>query len=527
MKNRAKKGLAGIFVLFIAFFSVMHLSLVWDILVKINAKDTLSTVVKKIHDVYPKKLDYKYDFLDLNGFFARLIGKCVLNDIYVLQNGILTRKLTPPQPVIGTAIRDMSLFCRQNGMEFFYVQAPYKVNLKGEGLPPGYANEVNQAISVMLESLQKENVFVKDLRPLLASTPEDVEEYFYRTDHHWNTDGAFLAYQEIVKILAERFPEKIPTSYVSYLDINSWTRTVYKDWLLGSEGKRVGRYFGGVDDVILYLPKFSSQMSMAIHKHRQLHKGNFESAHIRRKYIDNSPDYYRTNAYVVYGGGDYPFVHMRNMSAPSSLKVMLIKDSFSLPFSAFLSTIFQEIDLVDARHIKGKGLTPAEYALYTKPDVVIQMNNPSTMFIHTHSVYGLDASPHKPSFQQEFFKDRITLRPRSGNNFNNVSLNQIMGNDKLKNNTVYRFRASRVSVDKGLTEGVSLALYDLYDKKRHVDEVFDIEYCSRKQEFEWVFKTPSTGRWSLLLYSGIAERTSDVGVTYHNVTLERDVSRDN
>ncbi len=523
MKNRTKKGLAGAVILFIAFFSVMHLSLIWGIITTIEKEDTAVSIIEKIHEAYPKRLKHKFSFLNLNGFFARIIGRKVHNEIYRLRNGMLTLKYPPLPETASTEVLDMARFCREQGIEFLYIHPPYKVDLHGMSLPYGYSNEVNDAVSTMLETLRKESIPVKDLRPLLAATPEAVEKYFYRTDHHWNTDGAFLAYQEIVPWLAEQFPEKIPPTYTSYLNADSWIRTVYKNWFLGSEGKRVGRYFAGLDNIILYVPKFATQISAVNPKDRLLYKGDFTAAHIRQNFISECPNYYRTNPYGVYSGRDYPFVNIRNAGAPSPLKVLLIKDSFSLPLSAFLSTIFQEVDLVDFRHLKE--LTVAEYVLYTKPDIVLHIYNPS-MFCQIDVKYELATPPSVPLFKREFFKPTIALTAPSENNFYFQAMNQIMSRDRLRNDTVYRFRASAISVQEGQTEGVSAVLYDLYEKKRHTEVIFDLDYCTKKNEFEWVFKTPPTGKWSLLLYSGIVGQTAGIGVTYHNVTLERDVSGD-
>jgi hypothetical protein len=223
-----------------------------------------------------------------------------------------------------------------------------------------------------LELLKNADTDVLDLRLTLTPDAESVEKYFYNTDHHWNTHGSFAAYGVILAYLREPFP--MAPIDLSLADPKNWKQTVYEDWFLGSRGKRVGIYFGGVDDLTIYTPKFETQMSMYVPKHRAYTSGSFEDTVIKKEYLD-APDYFNENPYCTYIGGDYPLVYHKNDLAGNDLKVLLIKDSFSLPLQAFLSTAVRELEVLDPRYYNESTVT--EYVVKSNPDIVLMAVNPS------------------------------------------------------------------------------------------------------------------------------------------------------
>ena len=78
----------------------------------------------------------------------------------------------------------------------------------------------------------------------------------------------------------------------------------------------------------------------------------------------------------AYFGGDYPEVIIKNNTLNNG-KILLIKDSFSLPFAAYLSTVVGEIHMIDLRYYKQQ--TVLDYIDDYQPDMVIILYNPSVL----------------------------------------------------------------------------------------------------------------------------------------------------
>ena len=48
------------------------------------------------------------------------------------------------------------------------------------------------------------------------------------------------------------------------LDIKNYEVNTYRNWFLGSIGKRVGIYYAGIDDIDLIYPKFDTLLSFGM-----------------------------------------------------------------------------------------------------------------------------------------------------------------------------------------------------------------------------------------------------------------------
>lgn len=461
----------------------------------------------------------KSAFVDLNGLFAGLTGQRTLNGVVKLNNGMLSVSASEMNPAaLANGVAGFSNYLREQNIPFLYVQVPYKESLAGQDYPVGITSSANKNADNLLSQLSAAGVETLDLRPLLSQTPEMLEQYFYKTDHHWNSDGAFVAFQEILNRLHELLPDD--NIDLTYAQADQWERHVINDWFLGSWGKRTGIFYAGTDPLIWYTPKFETELSCAVPLHGWLFRGDFTDANLRTQYIEKK-DYYHSSAYCVYIGGDYPLVQHRNLNAPSPLKVMMLKDSFALPVQAYLSTVFQELDVVDPRYFAE--CTVAEYVELTKPDIVILSMNPNLFGNKTYRNLGVEdavsISTEEGAYESVVQQD-MEIEARDGGNYNFTTY-------PLEANSVYRVAFEAVDILEGQTEGVGLRLYDQTTNTVLKSAIFDLAYCEAANGFTWTFRTPDTKDELLLLfYAGIYGSTAENGIIYRNVTIEKMCDRD-
>ena len=143
---------------------------------------------------------------------------------------------------------------------------------------------------------------------------------------------------------------------------------------MGSHGKRVGRYYAGVDDIDLLYPAFETAMSIDVPYKNIYRSGSFYDsvfALSNIKYVD----YYGLDAYSVYVGGDYPLVIQKNKDAINDMRVLILKDSFVRPMQGYFSLQFSEISVIDLRTYTYSSLY--QYIDNYDPDLVLVMYNPS------------------------------------------------------------------------------------------------------------------------------------------------------
>lgn len=324
---------------------------------------------------YDQNFFEKYFFINLNGLVRNLIGQRTMNLVVKMDNGYLTipRKTMDVKKYAEDTIT-LKKFCDQSSIPFLYVEAPCDVKPGDKQLPTGLTDYSNKNADTFLGLIKKEKVPVLDLRSEIEKDGLDFYSMFFRTDHHWTPEAGFWAYTKIIDRLENNYVYKFNNRAV--FDIDNFQVKVYKGWYLGSRGKRVGRFFGGVDDLSIITPKFSTKMSLSVPSEDIVRRGSFADVEIDGSQLQKR-DYYNGEAYNAYVGDTYDRVIHSNSGAESGKKVLLLGDSFSLPVQTFMALAFKRMDVLDLRYYEQCDLYT--YIQKSKPDMVIFLYNPSML----------------------------------------------------------------------------------------------------------------------------------------------------
>lgn len=257
------------------------------------------------------------------------------------------------------------------GVPIVYVQPPTKY-IEGYSEFPATLNDQTAVnVAATAELLAAAGVPRLDLRGLAEDEGLDKEQMFYRTDHHWRVETAFWANARTIEWLNEEMGWEIDKDEY-YRDLANWLLTETKSSFLGSQGRRVGRFFGGVDDFTLIEPNFDTDFAVTITKQdgEVVEKqGSFSEVLLDWDMLNDSDIY--TNRYGAYWGADYPTVCADNLNNDDGKRVLIIKDSYSLPYGAFMATALDELYMVDLRYFDIANL--AGYIERVAPDVVLIM----------------------------------------------------------------------------------------------------------------------------------------------------------
>ncbi len=481
-----------------------------------SGKTTFAEFTTNVQDGYVSDtFKQKNFFINLNGLFARATNRRVYNNSVLMDNGSLARTTYPLIDTKGNADA-LATFAdiahEQYGTDFVYVQAPGKPGMDEDLLPLGLEHNDKENADHMVADLKENGIAVLDLRQELSGTAEAINKYFYRTDHHWNYQGAFLGTQRILEFLQAQFPQwKINADNISP---EQWEEHTIENWFLGSTGKRVGAWYAGADDFTYYTPYFETEMSMAVPKHQYVRSGTFEDTIIRSEtYLDKETDYFTHNHYCLYVGGDYPVVHHRNASAPNKQRVLLVRDSYSVPVQAYLSTVFQELEVLDLRYYTDYSLL--EYVRNTQPDLVLFILTTTSV---TNENYikrlGLTDNPSYTLANETVYTD-FAITPKD-NTHRYASVQH-----QFEAGKTYRVFMKGVTVTQGSTNGLGLRLYNMTQKATLMSDCFHIEYQENKGGYEWVFTLPENTEDDirLLVYAGLPGKTNQIGVTIDELKI--------
>ena len=329
-----------------------------------------------------RNIPLKDRFVDLNGLFARITGRRICNKRHLLNNGMLGMLRDRgweyvPREVAGVCALEKAV--RRSGAKFLFVQFPGKPDMEGRLVPFGMRHSLAAVGEEVLAGLRAKGVEVLDLGPKYSLTPELVERHFFRTDHHWKFETALAAADDVARRICAAVGVACPEGSAWPLDDSNWERHVMHNCFLGSAGKRTGRFFGGVDDVVYLLPRFAGKYANTTFDASgavQTVDGGFE-VNLDMAVAQAMSNLHDSNGYMLYRGiGDiHPCVIQRRRDAPVRLRVAVIGDSYARPFASFLSTVFSKVMAVDPRYPCG-GATPLRRVLDFRPDVVALCLNP-------------------------------------------------------------------------------------------------------------------------------------------------------
>lgn len=332
-----------------------------------GAIDSLEKTID--NDTYKRE-----DYIDFYGLIQKYMGKRVMVDIgygelYKTKYGQITYAV--PKQDVSEELESMYNLKKEldkHHIPLLYVQAPFKLRPGEQQLPDNVKDHANENADRFLKGLDAAAIDYLDLRTNYWSKGLDQNELFFNTDHHWSINGAFNSYREITATLNRDYGFRIKEKYT---DLNNFDQQVFKDYYIGSMGRRVGESYGGTDDFTLITPKFDTDYTVYERDYggEKVYKGSFRDAVLTNSYIEEGTPL-DTNRYAVYHG-DNAELQFINHNVKKG-KILIIKDSFGLPIYSFLSTGVHEVRALDVRLFKD---SVARYAEKYDPDVVIILYN--------------------------------------------------------------------------------------------------------------------------------------------------------
>ena len=322
-------------------------------------------------------LDREHRFIELYGGLQRLTNQKFIEDSYSysvirMNNGSLTfgsvGQVQKDVSHNAAATADFAGALAELGIPFTAVMTPQKVPQQADSTPAALRDYHNEEADQFLSVLEDAGIHTVDLRDDMGS---DLSPYFFVTDHHWTAHGAFAGNQVMTAALSAQYGFEI---FHPGLDEMQFSHTVYTDLFLGSQGKRVGTLYAGVDDFPLYNPKFETNLTYQVSEAAVPRTGTLEEALYFEEYLEK--DYYNGNPYVTYAGGDWGKAVITNHLNPDGPKVVMIRDSFGCAITPFFALQCSELVTMDLRAYRGEDLLADIAGM--DPDFVVLLYSPST-----------------------------------------------------------------------------------------------------------------------------------------------------
>lgn len=266
-------------------------------------------------------------FVGLNSYYNLAVGRNGASGIYSGQDGYLIEK---PVEQCGDAldrnIAAIQNFAKKTGIKPDMMVVPSTGYVESGKLPSVHEPYNDGEILANAQKRLQGSVNYIDLAAPLKENAGKFELY-YKTDHHWTSRGAYLAYQTycanagLTAVPLDRFVKETA------------------DGFYGTTYSRSALWLSSPDTIEMYKdPAGSFSVEIA--------DGNKRSDSLFFKNHLTEPD-----KYPVFLDGNHSLVKITNKNAKGG-KLLLIKDSYAHPFAPFAAENFSEIYMVDLRYYK-------------------------------------------------------------------------------------------------------------------------------------------------------------------------------
>lgn len=236
-------------------------------------------------------------------------------------------------------------------------------------LPEGYRPlDTSDALAdEVLGIIRQTGAPALDSREFLGTFGLTDDEAFYRTDMHWTNRAALRAAQYYAGQINDLTGSSLDSSR---LDEDQMNVETYENLFLGEYGQQVGAANSGLDDVVVFTPKYETSLSRTTtEKDWSITEvsGSFGEAVLKREKLEPEADGISLRAYAAYGLVEKLEV-IENHGDCEDMTILIYRDSYTAPVGSFLSLLAKKVVMVDMR---GWDRTAESFVEEYDPDVIL------------------------------------------------------------------------------------------------------------------------------------------------------------
>jgi hypothetical protein len=299
-------------------------TLSWNKLVSGRGEDELEDYVA---DQFP----FRTAWVRLKSAVDRVMGKTEANNIFLCKNGYLIQNFTEAEDGTTAELAEAvgTFLAAYPDVDSYALIAPTALTVYEDLLPTGaVVGDEDDFIENAYIGLAHQGVVLVDVRDAFQEASNG-EQLYYRTDHHWTSAGAYLAYQTFVQRADLINGEMV------------YTPTLLSDSFQGTLTASSGFRMGETDELYAYLPETETPYVVTYVE---------EGTQSASCYVTDQLEL--RDQYTVFFGGNHAQVNIET-NADSDRVLLVLKDSYANSFVPFLLGDFREIIMIDPRYYSG------------------------------------------------------------------------------------------------------------------------------------------------------------------------------
>lgn len=268
-------------------------------------------------------------FMGINSYSNLIVLNNGSDGVYKCKNGYLINKPATNER-LDLNLSVVSDFQKKTGIDTSLMIVPSTGYIMDNVLPHIHEKyNDDEYFSTINKYCSKNNLSNIDLRNTFKANKDNTQIY-YKTDHHWTTKGAYLAYNQ----LCSKWNIKPATR-------DKFTIQTANDFL-GTTYNTSGFWLNESDTIEIW-NNLNNKSTCSITANGITTKYNSMYFTDQLKGADK---------YAVFLNGNNPVTTIKNPDCKNNKKLLIIKDSFSHCLAPFLSENFSEVTLVDMRYYK-------------------------------------------------------------------------------------------------------------------------------------------------------------------------------
>ncbi len=278
----------------------------------------------RLGDFYSDQFPFRESFTTIKANSERFLLKQENNGIIFGKDGYLIARGDREKNIFQNNLVHLQELSKNHEVNIFV--SPRAIDVLSDKLPRLCDVSIEERTNTDIKAHLPSCITISNT---IKRASQNGEYVWYKTDHHWTTDGAYLAYLRLASEL----------DFVPY-SANEFERVTVSDTFLGTSFSKSGLRSAEYDSITLYRYDGDDEICIYNEETDTEEKGFYDFSKLEEK-----------DKYLIFLGGNYSRIQIRAKDTPRP-SLLLIKDSFANSVIPFLARHF-DLDVVDPRYFRG------------------------------------------------------------------------------------------------------------------------------------------------------------------------------